>query len=80
MTEIEKLTKRVAELEAELTRLKLEPKQVHEYHYHEYPQPRWIPQPYVVPNWPYLPNGPTWSGGDLQSRSILCGVTASANG
>ena len=63
MTEIEQLKKRVANLEAELLRMKLEPKQVYEYHYHEYPQPHWVPQPYVVPNWPYLPTGPVWCSG-----------------
>jgi hypothetical protein len=79
MTEIEKMKKRVADLEDEVKRLKAEPRQVFEYHYH-YHQPLYqlAPQPYYVPvcpqpTWPTLPLGPTWTAG--ATAGMLSGST-----
>lgn len=53
MNKIEALEKRVAELEAEVMRLKTLPQSVIHQHYH-YGSPAWIPQP-CVPAWPQYP-------------------------
>lgn len=53
MSKIEALEKRIAELEAEVLRLKATPPQVFHNHYH-YAQPTWVPQP-CLPAWPQYP-------------------------
>ena len=54
MSKIEALEKRIAELEAEVLRLKAMPPNIIHQHYH-YGAPAWIPQP-CVPAWPQYPH------------------------
>lgn len=63
MSEIEELKKRVAELEAEVARLKAQPAQQHHYHYN---WPWNIPQPTTAPVYPQYPNIWYISGSSLQ--------------
>lgn len=53
MSEIEKLKKRITELESEVARLKAMPPAQH-LHYHYPPVPYYIPQPTWAPQYPQI--------------------------
>jgi hypothetical protein len=59
--DVKKLAGRIEELEAEVQRMKAQPREVH---HHHYPQPYVVPQPDVAP-WRFYPNTTPWSGGTI---------------
>ena len=66
------LEKRIAELEAEIAKLKAQPRSVIEYHYHQQAQPYYAPYPQPYPSYPWVTwGGASTTGGAMQSNANL---------